>query len=73
MMQEEYQISGSGADDPQYMCLQCQTPLPLEPDLIRHVKMSIHGPITSWEVRRCPSCGISNVRNLNHDGEEGNA
>jgi len=69
-MQEEYQTPGSGTDYQPILCTQCQTPLPLEPDLIRHIKMSINGPLTSWEVRRCQICGTSNIQGFDHDRED---
>lgn len=68
MMQEEYQLPGSGIEYHQLVCNRCQTPLPLEPNLIRRVKMSINGPLTSWEIRRCPTCGLSNAWAMEHSG-----
>ncbi len=72
-MQEEYQIPGSGTEYQPLLCTQCQNPLPLEPDLIRHIKMNINGPLTSWEVRRCQNCGASHVQGIGQNGEDGDA
>jgi hypothetical protein len=69
MMQEEYQQVGPGPAFIRTLCVQCQAPLPFEPDLIRRIKMSLEGPITSWAVRRCHICGTSNIQMLNHLGE----
>ena len=72
-MQEEYQTPGPETEYQPLLCTQCQTPLPLEPDLIRHIKMSINGPLTSWEVRRCQHCGTSHVQAIGQNGEDGDA
>jgi RNase P subunit RPR2 len=66
MMQEEYQQTGPGPAFTRTLCVQCHTPLPFEPDLVRRIKMSLEGPITSWAVRRCHVCGASNVQALDH-------
>ena len=70
MMQEEFQEIGSGPTFTRLLCVQCQTPLPFEPDLIRRVKMSLAGPTTSWAVRRCHACGANNVQVLDHPKEQ---
>jgi hypothetical protein len=70
-MQEEYDRTGSGAAFMHIQCVQCQAPLPFEPDLVRRIKMSLDGPITSWAVRRCLVCGASNVQALDHIGHMG--
>ena len=64
MMAGDYLILGPGMRQKRRYCVRCHTPLPFEPDIVRHMIVRAGGTDTTWLVRRCrnPACTTSNLQ-----------